>query len=149
MRSDNERFSEFSRHLTQLDPKLAAFARSADFQLEINPFHRPCRYLRRIGNPLRLIVIRVDRDWQIDEVEIDMEHTIRAISDYFPPSDPAGVWRRDQIIANSIPFSQLLSRLDNLLQTALNVVMGWSPESIMRDGTRFENLGYKYRDDPI
>jgi len=148
MRPDDERFSQFTRHLTQLDPKLDAFAQSAGFRLEINPFHRPCRYLRKEdGNPSWLIVLLLDRDWHTAEIGIDMEHTVRAISDYVPPEDPASVWRRDQIIADSIPFSQLLSRVDDVLATALRLLTAWSPESIMRDGTRSENLWYKNRDE--
>ena len=69
-----------------------------------------------------------------------------AIGYYYPPDDPASVWRETEIIAKSIPFSELQTRLDGILQEALVAINGFSSESIVRTGVREENLRFTFRD---
>jgi hypothetical protein len=146
MRPDDQRFDEFTKHFTQLDPKLLTFAQNAGFSLERNAFHEPCRYLRKAGNPHWLILILLDRYWRTSEIETNMEHTVRVIADYCPPTDPSVVWRRDEAIASSLPFSDLVSRLDDIIDKSFMTLSSWSVESILRLGARQEALGYKFRD---
>jgi hypothetical protein len=144
MRPDDQRFNAFTTHLTELDPKLNAFARGNGFAVEINAFHQPCRYLRRPGNPYWLIVTELDKDWRVSQIERDMEHTVIAIAYYVPPNEPAAVWRKADTIAKSVPFSDLVARIDEILAEAMKVLNELSGASIMRSGTRQENFQFKY-----
>ncbi len=146
MRPDDERFAAFTSHLTRLDPTLNAFARANGFTVEANAFHQPCRYLRRTGNPHWLIVIALDRDWRVSQLESDMEHTVTAIAYYFPPGDPTSVWRKTKTLAKSVSFTELISRMGDILREAVETLSDLSGEAIMRLGTREENLEFKYKE---
>jgi hypothetical protein len=146
MRPDEKRFEQFSEHLAQLDPTLEQFARSKGFSVEKNPFHEPSRYLRKPGNPHQLIVISLDQHWRTAGFERDMQHSMTAISYYFPSNDPATVWTRADAIAKSTPFSQLASQIEQLLTAALNVLVATTAESIVQTGERGDNLAFKYKE---
>jgi hypothetical protein len=146
MRPDHARFTAFTTHLTQLDPALNAFASANGFTVEANAFHQPCRYLSKPGNPHWLIVIALDRDWRVSQLDKDMEHTVTAIAYYFPPNDPTSVWREAKTLAKSVPFSQLILHINDILREALNTLRDLSGEAIMRTGTREENLEFKYKE---
>ena len=145
-RPDDQRFSTFIAHLGALDPVLERFCDKNGFTNVRNAFHAPGRDLRKPGNPHWLICIFLDRNWRDSDVEPNMEHTVKAISDFCPPDSPAVVWRKSQVVAASIPFSDLQSRLEIILEECLQLLAGWSPSSIMASGEKRENLGYIFRE---
>jgi hypothetical protein len=102
--------------------------------------------LEKARKPSLLIVLALDRDWRTSEIAEDMEHTVTAIAYYYPPDDRTWVGRKTEIIAKSIPFSELQPRLDGILQEVLAAIYGFSPESIVRSGVLEENLQFTFRD---
>ncbi|MGH8095291.1 MAG: hypothetical protein ACREIF_17795 [Chthoniobacterales bacterium] len=88
----------------------------------------------------------MDRNWRETEIGEDMEHTVEVISDYYPPDDPAFAWRKNEITVASVQFSKLLSQLEETLEHATRLLIGWRPSVIMQTGEKLENLRYTFRE---
>lgn len=146
MRPDDQRFRNFSKHLTALDPTLFEFCERYGFAVAPNAARQPCRDLRRGRNPACLIHVGLDRNWLEADLGADMEHTVTAISDYYPPDDPAFGWRKSETIVASIKFSKLLVELDEMLEHANRLQIEWRPSVIMQTGEKLENLRHTFRD---
>lgn len=143
--SDNPRFQDVVKDLVQLDPKLLDFCNSNGFSLGTNLHGYPGRDLRKSGNPHLLISIYWDRNWRVADIEPNIEYSLMTASDYFPPDDPASVWRKAEIVAKSVQFPDLVLHLEHFLERSRALLRKWSVDVIIKTGEKQENLEYAFR----
>jgi hypothetical protein len=144
-RPDQERFDQFALQVTVLDGAIERFSRANGFHLEVNAYRTPSRVLRRQADTLEIIDIYLDGDWKCIEYNERLP-CIFSIGSYFE-SSPEEVYRLYRIcktLANEASFSSMASRIDALLQQALEAFNDWKPELIMAKGEAIENLKRKH-----
>lgn len=142
-RPDQDQFDALARHFESIDGQLSSFCRNHNFKVEKNYLRQPGRTLKQEGNPQFLVDISLSEHWLKVNFEEDMPHTITAIG-YYEPPDSAYVWRIAHEVVSRERFSILQKRLFNHLQEVLRLIGEWTPEVIMQQSQRSENLKKKY-----
>lgn len=130
-----KRFEEHAKHFEQIDAALEEFSHRNGFALEKNQWHRPCRVLRKKGNPEHVIEIAQEGDWKKVRYRDDLPHTIIAAG-YAVDEKHEFVYRINEEVAYFVHFSAIQSNLRQYLEAALAQLRKWTADAIIREGAR-------------
>jgi hypothetical protein len=139
-RPDQEKFDQFAHPFKEIDGFLEDFCRSNDLILEVNLLRQPCRVLRWKRNESLFIDISYDDFWRDTEFDERLPQSIAAIGYYYPPNDEYWIWRHEKKIIQSRPFSEIKERLPAALGEAVRTLFSWTPDTMVREGQRQENI---------
>jgi len=146
---DHERqtrqFEEHVKHFEQIDAVLEEFARVNGFTLEKNQWHRPCRVLRKKGNPEHVIEVAQEGDWGKVLYREDLPHTITVIG-HVVDERQEFVYRMSEEVAYFVHFSTIQSNLLQYLQIALSSLQKWTGDVILRNGAQSRHPLAYYRE---
>ena len=130
-----KRFEEHAKHFEQIDAALEEFSRENGFALEKNQWHRPCRVLRKKGNPEYVIEIAQEGDWKKVLYRDDLPHTIIAAG-YAVGEKQEFIYRVNEEVAYFVHFSAVQNNLRQYLEAALTHLQKWTADAIVRGGAR-------------
>ena len=131
-------FERHVKHFTQLDEALETFGREHEFALEKNQWRRPCRVLRKKGNPEYVIEISQEGNWHQIAYREDLPHTLGVVA-YFVDEKNEQVYRKGEDIAYFVHFQTIQVNLKVYLDKALAHIKEWTPEVILREGAKSEH----------
>ena len=133
--SQAKRFEEHVKHFEQIDDFLEDFSRANGFALEKNQWHRPCRVLRRKGNPEQVIEITQEGDWKKVSYRDDLPHTITVVGQAVDEKQQF-IYRMNEDVAYFVHFSTIQDNLRKYMGDALARLQKWTPDVILREGAR-------------
>ena len=129
------RFEEHAKHFEQIDAALEEFACKNGFALEKNQWHRPCRVLRKKGNPEHIIEIAQEGDWKKVLYRDDLPHTVTVVGHAMDEKQEF-IYRMNEEVAYFVHFSVVQNNLRQYLEDALNHLQKWTADTIICEGSR-------------
>src|SRR5882724_5688250 len=107
-------FEAHAKHFEQLDGLLEKFAHEHQFSLERNQWHRPCRVLRKKGNPEYIIEAFQEGVWSKLLYRADLPHTL-GVAAHLVDEKRESVYKMSEEIAYFIHFSTIQDNLNDYL----------------------------------
>jgi hypothetical protein len=141
VRSDQERFDQFSRHLETIDAELDAFCHEVGLELVRYQNRHPGRILRRPGNPLRLIDIRLEGVWYSMEYQPDLPHTVGEAA-YYQPTEGKRLRKRAFLVEHQ-PLSLIRRNLKEILEQSHALVQSWPPPILSEEDPDAASQGWE------
>ena len=140
-----KRFEEHVKHFEQLDDVLKEFTHLYRFTLEKNQWHRPCRVLRKKGNPEYVIEVAQEGEWEKVLYREDLPHSVTVIA-HVVDEKQEFVYRLKEEVAYFVHFSTIQNNLRQYLETAMAQIQKWTADVIVRDGAQSRHPLAHYRE---